>query len=236
MLRRCLLLLVLPACADQKIDLGALDTPEDVVDACQEYTPETVTLEVLFPAQEDACPWGRDDNAVPRDGVFTARIEETETLDLPEDAVICDLAFDFSGLVPDEVQVMVYDDHFFFTFNDNVLASSYAPAVDALPTDGALRTWDWERVVGMDYHAIGEGAPYCLGGETGGGTCDIPATETPGPISLSFDEALVAELSLSAIQEGRYDFAFVTTGDDDPEKDCRHEAFGFTVEVPYLVP
>ncbi len=233
------LLLALLACADKKIDLGALETADDIASACEQYEPEEITLQVVFPAQTDACPWEEGDNQGPFDGRLTARVEQVQRLELPLDAIICDMTFDFAGIVPDEIQVMVYDDHFFFTFNDIVLASSFSPAVEALAADGALHTWDWSRVAGFDYHAVGDNyESYCLGDDEPGGTaaCDIPATETPGPITLRFDEALVAELSLSAIADARYDFSFVTTGDDDVDRDCKHEAFGFTVTVPYLRP
>ncbi|MES2638126.1 MAG: hypothetical protein V4850_01540 [Myxococcota bacterium] len=231
------LLFVLVACTDQKIDLGALQTPDDIADVCEKYEPEEITLDVLFPAQTGACPWEEGDNQGPADGLLTARVEQVESVELPEDAVICDMAFDFSGLVPDEVQVMVYDDHFFFTFNDIVLSSSFAPAVNDLVADGDLHTWDWSRVVGFDYHAVGDGYDsYCLGETGGSADCDIPVTETPGPITMRYDEELVAELSLSAIADARYDFSFITTGDDDVERDCKHDAFGFTVTVPYLQP
>ncbi len=229
------MLLLLAACADQKIDLSDVSSADEVTEACEQYTPETVTLEVVFPAQTESCPWGEGDNLDPEGGLLTARVEQTQALTLPTDAIICDLAFDFSGLVPDEVQVMRYDDHFFFTFNDLVLASSLAVAVDELP--GELPTWDWSALAGFDYHATGwEYEPYCLGAEAGDTTCEIPETETEGTMNLSFPDALVAELSAAAIEAGRYDFAFVTTGDDDADRDCRHAEFGFTVEVPYLAP
>jgi hypothetical protein len=230
-------LLALLACADTKIDLGALQTPEDIADACAEYEPEEITLEVAFPAQTASCPWSEDDNLDPADGLLTARVEQTESLSLPSDAVICDMALDFSGLVPGEVQVMVYDDHFFFTFNDTILASSSAYIVDEMDDADGLRTWDWADAAGFDYHAVGSDHPsYCLGEDEGLSECDIPSTETPGEISMGFDDALVAQLSLAAIAESRFEFAFVTTGDDDIGRDCNHESFGFTVTVPYLTP
>lgn len=232
-----ILLFALVGCTDQKIDLGSLQTPDDIADVCERYEPEEITLDVLFPAQTEACPWEEGDNENPEGGHLTARVEQVESLELPTEAVICDMAFDFTGLVPDEIQVMVYDDHFFFTFNDIVLSSSFAPAVDELVAEGDLHTWDWSRVVGYDYHAVGDDyESYCLGEIGGSAECDIPATETPGPITMRYDEALVAELSLSAIADARYDFSFITTGDDDVGEDCKHEAFGFTVTVPYLQP
>jgi len=231
------LLLAATGCSPARVKLADLQTPQDVVDACAEYEPETVVLQVVFPAQADICPWGEGDNLdTPQNGFFTARVEQQQSLDVPEDAVICGMSFDMSGLVPGEVQVMVYDDHFFFDFNDAVLAASFGPAVDELPTHGSLHAWDWGRVQGMNYHDWPTYDPYCLGQEAGSAGCEIPDTETQGPISLAYDDALVAELSLAAVQQGRYDFSFITTGDDNPESDCQHAEFGFTVEVPYLTP
>jgi hypothetical protein len=223
------------ACNRGKVSLSDLEDEDDILDACEEYETSVAEVQVVFPATTDACPWGEGDNIDAANGVFTARVEQDEALDLPEDSVICDLDFDFSGLVPDEVQVMVYDDHFFFTFNDIVLAASFGPAVEQLTEEeGQLRFYDWADVVGTDYHLDQGYQSYCLGQASGESECDIPDTEVEGPIALNFSEEIVSRLSLSAIQDERYEFAFVTTGDDNAESDCMHEEFGFTVEVPYL--
>jgi len=224
-----------PACAAGKLTLGDIETEEDIAEACEEHEPLSVTLEVLFEAQTEACPWGEGDNLPEMEnGVFTARVEQTEALEMPASAVICDMTFDFAGLVPGEIQVMVYDDHFFFTFNGIVLAASYGPSVEAMAADEDLRFYDWGDVAGVNYHEVADFDPYCLGEAGGEADCDIPDTEVEGPISLSYGEDIVNRLSLSAIEDERYDFAFVATGDDNPDTDCMHEAFGFTVEVPYL--
>ena len=227
---------VLPllACHSGSFVLADIESAKDVREACEEYEPEEVTLEVVFPAQTESCPWEEGDNIAPVNGFLTARVEQVEGLEMPDDAVICDLGFDFAGLVPGEIQVMVYDDHFFFTFNDIVLAASYGPAVELLEDDQGFRAYDWSKMVGLEYHVTDEYDPYCLGQNNGDSECEIPDTEVEGPISLSYGEDVVSRLSFLAIEEGRYDFGFVSTGDDNPETDCMHEEFGFTVKVPYL--
>ena len=227
--------LFLLGCSSGKIALDDLEDAGDIADACEEYEPEEITLEVLFPAQTEACSWGEDGNMEATNGLFSARVEQLEQLEMPDDAVICDMGFDFSGgILPGQVQFMVYDDHFFFTFNDIVLAASYGPVVERLQEEDGMYSYEWNPVSGVDYHAEESYDPYCLGDGTGESTCDIPDTEVEGPISLSYSEELVSQLSLSAIEDQRFDFGFVTTGDDNAESDCMHEEFGFTIEVPYL--
>ncbi len=225
------------ACGSGTLLKDDLKSAGDIADACEEYADqvETETVTVTFPATTDACPWGEGENDDPASGVFTARVEQERSLDVPDDAVICDLDFDFSGLVPGEVQVMVYDDHFLFTFNDIVLAGSYGPGVAAFAEDDGLHLYDWGAIRGWEYHADEDYDPYCVGSDSGDADCDIPDTEIEGPISLSYSEDVVTALSLGAIEDDRYDFGFVTMGDDNAETDCMHETFGFTVEVPYLV-
>lgn len=231
------ILLVVPiimACNSGKVRLEDLEDAGDIEDACDEYELDSVTIEVVFPAQTEGCSWGEDDNLSPDNGLFTARIEELQQLELPEQSVICDMSFDFTGIVPGEVQFLTYDDHFFFTFNDIVLAASYGPIVENLPEEDGTRRYEWSAISGSDYHSDKTYDAYCLGDGTGESTCDIPDTEVEGPISLAYSEELVSQLSLSAIEDERYDFGFVTTGDNNPESDCMHEEFGFAIEVPYL--
>ena len=222
------------ACNSGKISLRDLEDAGDIADACDEYEPEEITLDVVFPAQTESCSWGEDGNMDAEGGVFTARIEELQQLDMPEDSVICDMEFDFTEILPGEVQFMTYDDHFFFTFNDIVLAASYGPIVEELQEEDGLYMYEWNPVSGVDYHIETDFDAYCLGDGTGESTCDIPDTETEGPISLAYSDDLVSQLSLIAIESERYDFGFITTGDDNPDTDCMHEEFGFTIEVPHL--
>jgi hypothetical protein len=222
-------LLSLLACGPTKVALRDIESADDVEEACEKYEEYVVEeeIDVVFLETTEACPWGEGDNLDMAQTVVTARVEQTESLSI-DDAVVCDMELDLDGLVPGEIQVMVYDDYFFFTFDDVVLASSIAPAVEALDTEEGQPIYDWSKVAGTPF-PTGD-APFCLGD----GDCEIPSTETEGPISLSFDRDVVNQLSARAVAQERLEFGFVTTGDNDPEIDCKHAVFGFTVTVRYL--
>ena len=130
---------------------------------------------------------------------------------------------------------MVYDDNFLLTFNDVVLAASYGPMVSEFREDDGLFLYEWERLVGYPFGF--QAVPvYCLGANEGLSECIIPPPESPGLISLDFGGELIDALSLIAVQEERYEFMFVTTGDNDPATDCSHAAFRFTVDVTVATP
>lgn len=227
------LLAPLAACARGGVKPLEIDDADDVTAACEERADEIVTetFRIDFPATEGECAWGEDGNTGPTQGYLSARVEQTEALDLTK-IVACDMDFDFAGEAGLE-QDIVYDDNFFFLFNGIVLAASYRPWVEALPAEGIFRFYDWTTIVGMEN--LFSGVPtYCLGDETDQADCDIPPPETQGPIALSFDLAITSELSFRAIDETRAEFGFVATGDNDPDIDCAHEAFFFEVTVPYL--
>lgn len=215
---------------DDGVDLGDAG---DVADLCEEEEPETVTLTVEFPATSGGCDWGEDGNLDPSQGIVTARLEQTDSLELPDDAVICDVTFDFEGITGGEGTPMVYDDNFFFTFNGVVLAASYGPMVESLPSDDIYYTYDWEALAGTGFEFDDRVPTYCLGEDEGLSVCEIPPPETNGVMSLQFDSGVVNELAFRAIEAGAYDFTFVTIGDND-DTDCYHEDFAFTVEIPYV--
>lgn len=226
--------LILIACKSGKIPFGDVEDADDVEDLCDEYEAqiEDDTLEIIFAATTSACPWGQDDNGTEQEGVITARVEQQEELDIDDDVLLCDLDLDMTGLVPDQVQFIVFDDQFYFTFNDVVLASSHAPSVDSFDTEDGMPIYDWDDVLGTVFDN-GEDS-FCLGEAEGDADCDIPDTQTEGPISLAFAQDIINELSARAFDEGRFEFGFVTTGDDNHDTDCMHAEFGFTVDVEYL--
>ena len=215
-------------------DVGDIEDSEDVLEACEEYADQilTETFRVEFPATHGGCPWGEDGNLGQQQGVLTARVEETESLDL-EGLVVCDMDFAFAGEAGLE-QDIVYDDNFIFVFNGVVLASSYRPWIDQLESEDVFRIYDWDRIVGLENDFSSSIPTYCVGEDTDLAECDIPPPETHGPISLSFELAITSELSFRAIDEQRSEFTFIATGDNDSQVDCSHDAFYFDVEVPYL--
>ncbi len=211
-----------------------IEDAEDVVDACEDNADAIVTetYRITFERTTGGCPWGTEGNLQPAQGVLTARVEQTEALEL-DDVLICDMEFAFAGEAGLE-QDIVYDDNFFFVFNGVVLASSYRPWVEQLPAEDVFYLYDWDSIVGMENVFDNSIPTYCVGDDSDLAECDIPPPETHGPISLSFDLAITSELSFMAIDEGRSDFTFIATGDNDPDIDCSHDEFFFDVDVPQL--
>ena len=146
---------------------------------------------------------------------------------------MCDVALDFNGLDPSSVQTIIYDDHFFLTFNDAVLASSHANLVANFQEEDDLSIYRWGAIVGepVDFDSA---EPYCLGEDEGLAECDIPPSDQQGPISLAYDEDIIHKLARRAIDENRFDYSFITIGDNDPGSDCTHEAFTFIVTAKTL--
>ncbi len=234
---RVVLVSLVAGCA-QTILLDGMAPPNPVgvgtiVEACEAEAPETVTLEVRFPGREAGCAWGEGGNLEAEQSVLTARTEDVVSLEMPRDVAICDVGLDFRGPDAGDEQIMTYDDHFLLTLDDVVLAASYSPLVDMLEADGLLRLYEWDRVVGATFSFEDFGS-YCLGGEEGLSTCTIPPPATPGALTLDFGDDVVEQLAEYAYAEQRYDFAFVVVGDNDPEVDCSHAAFDFSVDVSYV--
>lgn len=243
-MRKALLYMTLPICLlgacasgkgsvdddDDGVDIGDAD---DVADLCEGAEPELITLSVSFPAPSSGCDFGEDGNLEENNGYVTARLEQSDSLELPDDVVICDVAFDFAGINGGEGTPMVYDDHFIFAFNGVVLAASDANLVGLLPDDEELYySYEWDSIVGTDM-AYSDVQTYCLGEDAGLASCDIPQPETNGVMSLDFEPDVVNELAFRAIEAGAYEFTFVTMGDND-RSDCYHEDFEFEVEIPYV--
>lgn len=202
-----------------------INTPEQVAAKCDASLPRTTMQRVLFADPKKSCDWGILGNASIKDSEIRARREQTVSLALPADAIICDLNFAFSR------QSMHYDDEILFTFNDQVLAAS-TDYSSYLPVDGDFVRYDWLKLLKKPY-SHNAFAPYCAGEKTGDGTCVIPQTETTGTISLSFSQRLIHQLSAKAIAAKRFDLMWVTTGDND-DTDCQHSDFAFDVTITYV--
>jgi hypothetical protein len=234
-------LLALGACGGT-LNLN-VENADDLRDLCEKADPVERTIRVSIPAYTGECEWGQDGNMDidmsnfgernAANGLATARHEVRVQLDLPTDAVVCDVNFEFQ-VDPQVEPEMRYDDHMFFTFDDVILASSLADMVYEMPTTpGGLPTWDWGSIVGLPFAF--EGAPtWCLGQDDGRAECTIPNPEERGALLMDFDDSLVAELAVRAAQQDRYEFGFMVFGDNDPQTDCQHDAFEFDVDVPVV--
>ncbi|MCO4769391.1 MAG: hypothetical protein KDA24_05120 [Deltaproteobacteria bacterium] len=213
---------------------GNIEDVDDLRAACDEGEPEDIELEVVFEAANSGCPFGEKDNLPAAQGLVTARQESRRSLPIPEGGVVCGLDFDFTGLDPSFEQIMEYDDHFMLNFNGVVLAANYGPMVEVFEDDNGLRIYDWDALAGYDFAFDNSIPEYCLGEEEGLSDCTIPPPETPGPIALSFQGSLVDQLALRALEREAYEFALVTTGDNDGS-DCSHAEFTFKVTAPVLI-
>lgn len=233
-----LILVAATGCEPIGVDLDkapaeTIEDAESLADACEEAMPQTTALTVTFDGYSGACPWGEGDNLEPEDARVTARVEQSESLNLGDDTVLCDVNFDFQVGDVDS-QAMQYDDNFFFTFNDVILAASYAPIMDKFARDGDLPLYEWDAIVGVEFDFPTDQETFCLGESDGLATCSIPPPETLEPMALDFEPELVNQLSFRALSLGRLDYGFITFGDNDEATDCSHETFTFEVQVSYI--
>ncbi len=213
-------------------DLGSIDSVQALRDVCDEHEPESLELDVFFPATY-GCEWGVGGNWEATSGVVAARTEQVTSLEIPEGGIVCGLDFEFDGVDPGFEQVMEYDDHFMLNFNEVVLAASYGDMVDRFETSDGLALYDWDDLQGFPIELHGDVPDYCVGEDDGLSDCTIPPSETPGPIALSFEGDLVDRMSFRALEAGEYTFGFVATGDDN-DTDCSHEDFEFVVTAPVV--
>ena len=209
---------------DQDCD-GEDELCATIEEACASL--EHVEREVSLPFDNPGgCPWRVDDNLGSRGGHCQARTEQVGELVLPEDAVLCGMDFHVAE------SAMYYDDHLMITFDDVVLASSLDPSRMPLEADEGLYFYDWALIGGMD---VAGGGLYCLGEAEGLGSCGLPGTESRGTITLELGEELVMRLAARFADEPSHEFMVITTGDDNPESDCRHSPFDMVVTYRYVL-
>jgi hypothetical protein len=217
---------------DTSTDSGGDSGRDTGVSACEGGSVRSERYEIRFEEREPSCAWEEGDNLESRQGVVTARAEDTQALSVPEGLVLCDfsLTFDNSGGDEDEGQHSFrYDDAFLLTFDDVVLAASHGPMVDALPEDDGFFTYTWTDVAGSPL-SFEEVAPYCLGVDAGG-TCRVPEPESSGMFSLRIDDTSSERLAMLARAAGRAEFALVTMGDNDEDVDCSRAGLSFHVNA-----
>lgn len=188
----------------------------------------TQTLNIAIPAQNQQCPFGQGDNMGLGGGRVSARVEQTQKINIPENSAICNMQFQFLN------QQFRYDDMFLLTFNDVILVSSYADVVSALPpsADGLL-SYAWTGgIAGRNWS--GDNTPYCLGVSSGMGSCTIPVTEQTQTMSLNINADLITKISERQVNASENQFKMITVGDDNPGVDCMHSGLNFNVNVTYV--
>ncbi len=237
-------------------------TVENVVIKCEEAIKNgkvlTAPIVVNFPAaiecnfNEAAAP---DDflslnlagNGSRKDGKIRARDEQVFKANLPANAIICDLNFNFP------LQAMKYDDEIFLTVNNYVIMSSqnYSAASGAADYANGFKTnalglmeYKWLAPNGLYNLRYGQQITpkYCLGvnplDPLYNDKCSLPPTDTLGQIKLDIPSTEIIKLALAKplgeeSTQATIDFGFITTGDND-NGDCEHSAYSFEVSVQYI--
>lgn len=185
--------------------------------------------------RSQVCEFDRNDNLSQRNDFMQARYEQHQELNLPADAVICDIE------MSTQLQRFRYDDVFFFTFNDRILATNnksallqrVQPETTLDLSDSSkipLYKYDWLSLRGAAF--VNRADDYCLGSEQNKAHCTWPVSEKSGNILFEFDPELLVNLGVKAsAQKSR--FGFIVTGDNDANIDCAHERLEFSIKVKY---
>jgi hypothetical protein len=187
---------------------------------------QTKMVDVVFPARTQTCDWGNGES-LPKRNAFAQAIERQQvSLQVPEGGKICDIeVMTASG----EPQSFKYDDLFFLSMNDVVLASN----ARFILSEGE------EGLMGLDWlNSRGEAFPnnfnnrtdqnYCLGESMGKSVCEWPMTQKTGPIKLQFDPELIEK-----IEQNTNALELSIVGDDDGS-DCKHTGLNLKVRVDYV--
>lgn len=207
-------------------------TIEQVQDLCANGVQQTSTQEIFFPDPKVNCLWGQNGNLEKRNLFIQARREDTVSLANLRDKVVCDVNFIFPE------QYMHFDDEIFMTFDGIVLlASNKRYVTDTfMERVGKFYRYNWSKLVGASWSSQSSGLDkYCVGEANALGSCGVPASDTVGKMTLNIDSSVVQDLFLQAKKLDRYDFAWITTGDNDDStasemNDCRHSDYKFLVE------
>lgn len=230
-------------------------TPNDNVEIVKKACDRTNTIErtqkIEFKNPRNAsnpkksCGWGQNGNAGTEDlrqsmtgdpansphvlaeDKFTARAEQRVALDLPANAVICDLSFAFTK------QKMIYDDHMLFMYDDVVLAAT-KPVEHLLQKSEGMSLYDWTRLVNKPWK-FGDGVAYtyCFGEESGKASCSWPLSMQEGTIELEYDPSVLMKVAARNLTRSQHAFTLATTGDNNPDSDCQHSDFSFDVKISY---
>lgn len=225
-----LLLIALAGCAAPE-----LETVEDVQAACQDGSLELLNLPVQIDSVE-GCAWDTGDNLPAQQGIFAAYTETVVNV-LPPDSrtLVCGMDLDFDG-------DWLYDDDFFLTWNQAIIAGSKGQVMDEFSSWEHFPLWDWEVIVDLDVPGgFGGGGwqPYCAGEGEFFAECDIPDGRSSGPganprsLDREYEEEIVWELGLRAMLMDTLDIGVAVTGDND-DGDCSHADLDLTIEAQVI--
>lgn len=171
------------------------------------------------------------------DSLLRARYTQNKSINLPSNAVICDIE------IESQEQDFIYDDVFFLNLNQGILASNHkskltqvlAPENFVHSETGrqiSIYNYDWLKLRNTKFE--NEANDFCIGQDEGLSTCKWPITEQNGKIQLKFDSEILIRLSQNKIASNQQ-ISFVITGDDNPESDCYHQRMDLSLKVQYYL-
>jgi hypothetical protein len=177
-------------------------------------------------------------NLTQLDSYLRARYEQSQKISLPANAVLCNVE------MKTDKQSFQYDDVFYLTFNDRILATNLERSLKSLKyqtLSAAGKTlplyyYQWiDGVRNKSFDGVNETAnDYCLGSAQGLASCSWPLSQKSGQIKFSFDKSLLVNIGVTSPADAQH-FGFVITGDNDPSSDCYHEALSFDATLSYYL-
>jgi predicted small secreted protein len=208
-------------------DLPGVNDPttQEVANECEaaeasgRLLSQTATLKFADPGH--ACLWNQDGNLGKRDQWHQGRIEQSLNVALPAGSTLCHVKFDFTK------QKFRFDDHFWFTFNDVIMATSIDYR-DRFGVTNGMSLFSWPKLVGTEWDSSREKV-WCLGGAS----CAWPKTDTEGTIRMDFRTGTYYAVTARDRSRNIHTFSFVTVGDND-STDCQHRPVETTATLMYV--
>ncbi|CAN5689942.1 hypothetical protein BH10BDE1_BH10BDE1_01180 [soil metagenome] len=179
------------------------------------------TASLNFPDPGHACLWNQDGNLGKRDQWHQGRIEQPLNVTLPAGSTLCHVKFEFTK------QKFRFDDHFWFTFNDVIMATSIDYR-DRFGVTNGLSLFNWPKLVGTEWFPSREKV-WCLAGAA----CSWPKTDTDGTIQMNFREGTYYAVTARDRARNVHTFSFITVGDND-SSDCQHKPVDMTATLQYV--
>lgn len=196
------------------------------------------------------CDYGNNGNHLREDypgqgnNFMVARYEQVRTLNLPVNAELCD--FDLKVVTTEgsgDSQKLYYDDMFYLTMNDVVLASSHKDSLPNLISTAAtigqnytgvqIYLYNWSRLVGKHFDNDND-KDYALGYDQGLTQFNWPKTQKTGSFTLDFNKEILIHAGARSANSS-HQFRFAITGDNDAEIDCYHSEFQFEIKAKYYL-
>lgn len=203
--------------------------PEQAQAACKGQAWLVQEAQLKFPELPTGttCQFDKGDMMSRKDGYMRAYHRQTQTLEIPEGAILC--GFELTH----KEAALRYDDEMFFLLQNTILMATKDYS-EYFPGQDMFRSFSWEGLRDKPYDQFDDRPLYCLGGTEGFSQCELPPTDTRGTISLELTPEMSENLALSLGRQRSLNFDWITTGDND-SSDCRHTAIQFDVKLQYVL-